>query len=1102
MDCPECGEANPGDARFCMGCGTAQPRPCPGCSTLVPSTARFCSQCGVELAATPPPAPARAAQGERRQLTVLFCDLVDSTSLAGSLDPEDLRTAVREYQRMCEDVVRTLGGHVAQYLGDGILVYFGYPRTHEDTAYRALRAALGILDAMPHVNRKLAEELPGGNERRLQLRIGVHTGPVVVGEMGSQGQTQALALGQTVNVAARLQEVAPADCVVASEATRRLLGDEFELASLGEQELKGVARPVLVHRVLALREGDAFDATDLVPRTQLVGREQEVALLLDRWEQAKDGHGQVILLKGEAGIGKSRLVDVLRREISGETHTWLEGRCSTYHENSPLHPVVEFLNQVLFAPTDDEAEKVTKLEAALAEVGLDTGEMVPIFGRLLGLRVPPPYRPSTLSPEAQRHRILESLDGWLLQLAEEQSVCLVVEDMHWVDPSTNELLGLFLDQVPTARILVLMTSRPGWESHWADRSEILHLSLNRLTRRQVSELAEAVTGGRSLPAEVVGQIVKKTDGVPLFVEELTKMVIESGLLVEQGERYELASAVLDLAIPSTLYDSLMARLDRLGQAKDVAQLASVLGRSFPVELLEAVFDGEADIVARALGELVEAELLYKRGLGPLAEYSFKHALIQDIAYQSLLKSQRQQVHRRVGEILESRFPQRASEAPEAVARHYEEAQEREAAIDWYQRAGDLAGERSAHPEAVAHLRHGLELLTGSTEAAMREVRELRLQVGLGKPLMAVEGYASEEVQRAFARARELSQKLGEDDLLFRSTWGLAAFYQARGDLGTSRALALELLDMASAAGDPVLELLANVTAGATAYYQGEWALAISHLDRALALWDPKEHQGLAPGYGQDPGVIAGVFAGIARCHCGEPERGLLEADRVLADARAAGAHPLVVAFALDFLAILHFLRQEPEAVVTRTEEAIAIGEQYGFVLEHRLGELLRGWARSTQGDPEGLELAQGAIAALSAMGAIVGAPMFVHMLAEAQAFVGDPEDALRSLDAGLQFADGLDAHFWDAELERRKGELLIRRGDDAEAEAHLRAALDAAERRGSVWLALRAATSLARWLGRHGRGDEGRGLLRSAVGELRDGESTPDGRAAWELLDG
>jgi class 3 adenylate cyclase/predicted ATPase len=1104
VDCASCGESNPEEARFCMSCGVPLRRTCGGCGATVQDAARFCSQCGLRLAPEAGGEPAAPKlEGERRQLTVLFCDLIDSTRLAGRLDPEDLRTAVRAYQHSCEEVVRELGGHVAQYLGDGVLVYFGYPRTFEDTASRALRAALGILESMPQVNRRVAELLPGSGERLLQVRIGIHTGPVVVGEMGSQDQAQALALGQTVNLAARLQEAAPADGVVVSEETRRLLDDGFELEPIGEQEIKGIGEPVTVHRVLGLRQQQPGRDAGPVASSQLIGREQEVALLLDRWEQVKDGSGQVVLVRGEAGIGKSRLVTVARKAIAQERAVWLEGRCSIYFENSPLHPVLEFMNQALFLPTDDDGEKIAKLEAALDSAGLDPREMVPLFCRLLSIPVVAPHVPSPLSAEAQRHRILESLDTWLLHLAAGQPVCLVVEDVHWVDPSTQELLRLFFEKVRAARVLLVLTARPGFETDWAEGGDLLQLSLNRLTRRQVGQLVEEFTHGKPLPTEVLAQIVRKTDGVPLFVEELTKMVIESGLVREVDGRFELASALLDLAIPSTLYDSLMARLDRLGPAKELAQLASVLGRSFPRQLLEAVFDGDPRRVGVALDELVEAELIQRSAPEPHAEFSFRHALIQDVAYQSLLKSRRQRVHRRVAETLEAAFPERAKEMPEAVARHFEEASATHRAVEWYHRAGDVAGERSAHLEAVAHLRHGLALLRDTPDSDTRKSQELQLQVALGKPLMAIEGYGSHAVQTAFARARELGQELREDDLLFRATWGLGAYYQARGDLDTARALALELLAMAELRGDATLELLANVTAGATAYYRGEWALAISHLEHALALYDPARHQTLTPGYGQDPGVIAGVFAGIARCHRGAPDRGLAEADRVLREAREAGAHPLVVAFALDFLAVLHFLRREPEAVMQRTEEAIAIGEQYGFVLEHRLGQLLLGWARCVRGEEEGLVLAQEAIGALSATGAVVGAPMFVGLLAETQAAAGEREDALRTIESGIHFADGLDAHFWDAELERQRGVLLLERdgpGDDEAAGAHFAAAVKLAEEHGSLWLALRAATSRAGWLSRHGRASEAREAVRAALSALDDGETTQDGRDAHAWL--
>ena len=668
----------------------------------------------VDQPVTPLPRPGQTAvpspepytpDAERRQLTVLFCDLVDSTVLARQLDPEELREVVRAYQDTCAKVIARFEGHIAQYLGDGLLVYFGYPLAHEDDAQRAVRAGLGMIEALGQLNTRL------GQERGVQLavRLGVHTGLVVVGEVGSGTRQEQLALGETPNLAARLQGLAAPNTLVISAATWQLLRGFFACQSLGTPLLKGFAQPLEVYQVLsestARSRLDAAGSTGLTP---LVGREQEVGLLRERWAQVKDGLGQVVLLSGEAGIGKSRLVQVLKEHVASEPQAWLTPcQCSPYYQNTALYPLIDLLERVAlrFEREESSEQKLRKLEGFLVQYGLPLAETVPLFATLLSLPLTADYAPLTVSPEQQKQKTLQTLLTILLRIAAQQPLLFVMEDLHWVDPTTLELLSLLVDQGPTARILVLLTFRPDFSPPWTGRAHLTQVTLNRLPRRQAAEMTGRVAHGKALPPEVVEQVVAKTDGVPLFVEELTKMVLESGLLQEREERYELTGPLPPLAIPTTLHDSLMARLDRLATVKGLAQLGATLGREFSYELLQAVSPWDEATLRRGLQQFVEAEFLYQQGLPPQATYLFKHALIQEAAYQSLAAEHPAAAPSAhcpgVGGALSRDLRDPARVAGASLHRGGPLAQ----AIAYWQQAGQRALERSANLEAIGAPHH-------------------------------------------------------------------------------------------------------------------------------------------------------------------------------------------------------------------------------------------------------------------------------------------------------------------------------------------------------------------------------------------------------------
>jgi class 3 adenylate cyclase/predicted ATPase len=1091
---------------FCVTCATPLKNICRNCGSENPIRAHFCGGCAAPLAAESSSAgPHIPSEAERRQLTVMFCDLVGSTQLSQRLDPEELREVVKAYQETCAEVIRSLDGQIAQYLGDGLLVYFGYPQAHEDDPVRAVSAALGILHDLPRLNDRIGERLPALRKESIQVRIGIHTGPVVVGEMGGGERQERLALGDTLSIASRLQGVTEPGWVVISEATRNLIRGVFVLEDLGRKSLKGIAEAVPVYRVIH-RSGvrSRLEITAATGLTPLVGREQEVAMILDRWEQVKEGHGQVLFLGGEAGMGKSRLVQVLRERLEEEPHTWLDVSCSAYRGNSAFHPVVELLEKGLIFGGDDSSEvRLAKLERALRPAGFPLHELIPLFAPLMSIPLPERYPPVAVSPEAQRRRTLESLMAWLFSVSEQQPMVLVVEDLHWIDPSTLELLGMLVEQAPTVPVLLLLTFRPDFELPWAGRSHLTHLTLNRLTRRQMNAMVDAILGGKALPDEVLAQVLAKTDGVPLFVEELTKMVLESGLLEETDDQYELIGPLPELAIPSTLQDSLMARLDRFGSVKEVAQFAAVLGRAFSHELIEAVSPVDAASLDQALARLVRAEILYQRGVPPRAAYIFKHALIQDTAYQSLLRKQRQQYHGRIARTLEQKFPEQVVSEPELVARHYEEGGFVSEAISHYGRAGEQATARSAHKEAIGHLTRGIALLRGLPESRERDERELMLQVALGAPLMAVEGYSNPEVERAYGRARELCREIGEGEPLMRALWGLGAFYQARGELGIAHELGKELLGLAERAGDTSLLLLAHLTVGATLYYQGDWSRSLEHLEQTTALYDPAEHRSLAFFYGQDPGVASRTLAAMVLWHLGCSDRARERSRQAIALGRE-GVNPFGLAFALGLGAGLQQMLREREKARELAEEAVSIGAERGFPVEQALGKVFHGWALAdAPAGTAGLEKLQEGLARLAAIGTDVAVSYFLSVLAEAQQAVGREQEALGALEAGLAWSKGKGHHYWDAELYRMKGELLLRMPDrdGSEAESLFRRAIAISRDQMSKALELRAAMSLSRLLQGRGLGDEARALLDGVTGGFKEGFDTQDLRDAKALLE-
>lgn len=1039
-------------------------------------------------------------KAERRHLTVMFCDLVGFTSISEQVDPEDLREIIRAYLDICSKVVSRLDGHIAKHFGDGLLVYFGYPLAHEDDARRALLAGLEIVGAI--------HELPLQNTQLqipLQVRVGIHTGLVVIGGMGVENVPESIAImGETPNVATQLLSVAEPNTVVISSATHRLVEGLFDYHYLGQHTLKGVSTPLEVYRVL--HESDVrsrFEVAVTKGLTPLVGREQEAGLLLERWERVEEGEGQVVLLCGEPGIGKSRLVRALEERLAGEAHVRIESSCSPYYQNSALYPVLNHLQRLVFKREDSTEEKLEKLERILEQYGFSLQEMVPLFASLLSLPIPGRYPPLNLTPQRQKEKTMDALLVWLLKEAEKHPVLFIIEDLHWGDPSTLEYLSLLVDQVASTRILILLTFRQEFRPPWTSRSNLTQITLSRLTHKQVEVLVEKVAGDKALPADVTHQIVTKTDGVPLFVEELTKMVLESGLLREGESRYELMVHLFSLAIPATLHDSLMARLDRLPAVKEVAQLGSILGREFTYELLKAISSLDEETLQGDLAKLVGAELLYQRGIPPQAKYFFKHALIQEAAYQSLLKSKRQQCHRKIAEVLEERFPETAETQPEILARHYTEAGLVKQAISYWQRAGERSIKRSANVEAIGHFTKGLEILKALPDTSERTERELALQIALGAPLRVTKGFSSPEVERAYTRARELSQQVGESTQLFPVLRGLCGFYLGRAELQEAHELGEQCLRLAQAAQDSALLIQAEYLLGATLFCLGEIALSREHLEQGITLYNPKQHSSHAFLYGQDPGVACLFWVAWALWHLGYPDQALKKGHEALNLAQEL-SHSYSLAIALDLLAFIHQFRGEGHAAQERAEESIAISTEQGFEFFLEMGTVLRGWALAEQGrTEEGIAEIRRGLAAWLVTGAELYQPYWLALLSETFGKMGQTEEGLTVLAEALDIVQNNGERYYQAELYRLKGELLLALSPENQAEAEIcfRQAIDVARQQCAKSLELRAVMSLSRLWQRQGKKEEARQMLAEMYDWFTEGFDTKDLKESKALLD-
>jgi class 3 adenylate cyclase/tetratricopeptide (TPR) repeat protein len=1039
--------------------------------------------------------PAAAPEAERRQLTVMFCDLVGSTALSTGMDPEDLRDVIASYQNCCSVAIRRYDGFVAKYMGDGILVYFGYPRAHEDEAERSVRAGLDIVDAMAELN--AATRRPPGVE--LAVRIGIASGPVIVGDqIGDGTASETAVVGETPNLAARLQALAQPNQIVVSAATRAMLGDHFDLADLGASELKGFAGPVPAWRVLSARDVESrFAATRTGSSAPLVGRQEEMGLLLRAWDGSSHGRGQVVLIQGEAGLGKSRLVEGLR-EAAGKDHIWVAIRCSPFHTASAFHPIIEHLKRVFgWQPEDTARQHLAKLEAGLA--GFKTmplAESVRLFADLMSVPVPEDRYPRlAMTAQQQRDATLDAIVAWLIETAERAPVLMAWEDLHWADPTTLETLGMLIEQAPTAAMLVIATYRPELTPPWPQRSHMTPITLNRLERPEVETMVRHLAGGRPLPGEVVDHIVAKSDGVPLYVEELTKAILGSGVLEARGDAYVRTGALAQLHIPETLQDSLMARLDRAPRLREVAQLGSVLGREFAYDMISALAGIEQEMLQSGLGQLVADELLYQRGRPPRSRYLFKHALLQDAAYQSLLKRTRQQYHERAAKLLEDRFPEVASTQPELVAHHYTEANCPAQAIAYWHKAGAAAARQSANVEAIEQFERGLLLVEALTDMRERAERELDLQMALGPALIATKSYGHPDIGRAYARAWELCRHLGDHSREFTALRGLYIYHLNLLEMEKAQHFAEEAMRVAERLDDAARRHGAQAL-GVTLLFQGKLEPALAHFRRGFEMFEPNMQFPDSPG--SHPAVQCQLWRMLISWMLGHPDRSLDELRAAVGSAETLG-HPLTLAQTLCYAALVHILRHEPSAAADYAGRALRISEEQHIAHYHAVGLCADGWALGVSGESEkGLaQIRQG----LDAYGLGALQHVLLALQADAQLAIGKPEAVLASVAAGLKVVEKTGGAPLEAELHRLRGEaLLAGAGTVSEAETAIEKGIEVARRQNAKSWELRAATSLARLRRQQGRPQEAVALLAPILGWFTEGFDTADLLAARTLL--
>jgi class 3 adenylate cyclase/predicted ATPase len=1044
-----------------------------------------------QVDAAPELAPSPLKDTERRQITTVSCELTGKTD---GMDLEDWREAVGAFRRCVSETIARHNGFIASYLGNSVLVLFGYPAAHEHDAERAVRAGLELCAAV--------RTLRSVTDAPMRCRVGVATGMAIIGDIAEGAARAPEIVGDTPDLAVRLQASAQPDTVAIDRATRQLVGNLFDCRDLDAIETDGSSEPMRRWQVLAERIVESrFEALRGSALSPLIGRDEEVDLLLRRWARAKAGDGQVVLISGEPGIGKSRLVTALAERLGAEPYVRLSYFCSPHRRESTLSPFVDQLGRAAgFAHGDQPVNKLEKLEALLARAAPPDADLA-LLVDLLSLPASERHPLPQLSPQQKKERTLEALIRQLESLARHQTVLAVLDDAHWIDPTSRELLDLTVDRVRTLPVLLIVTFRRDFQGPWTGLPRVTMLALTRLGRSERMTLVKRITGGKPLPEEVVAQIVDRTDGVPLFVEELTKSVLESGLLREERDSYVLERALPPLAIPTTLHASLVARLDNLGSVRRVAQIGAAIGREFSYALVRTVSRLPEDELTAALGRLVASELVFRRGTPPDAVYSFKHALVQEAAYGSLLRSTRQQLHAQIAQAIETHFTELIEDQPELLAQHYAEAGLAEKSAAFWSKAGRRSIARTGMTEAAAQLQKGLDQLALLPDNPARRRQELELRSELGGVLMVVKGYAAQETGDAFARARELWEQLGSPSEFLHVAWGQSRYLGFRGQLDSAQRLADDLLRLSRQRGDSAGLVLGHLSSGRNLMFAGRLTQSRLHLKEVLALYEPELHRSLVHQAGGDPHVNSQALLSIVLFCLGCPYQALARSNAAISEARRLPHLPsLAVSFACN--AVLLSLLGDSASLEERADELVAVAADQGSPLWRAQGTIYGGWAKAKKGNvTDGMALLGRGAGAFRATGAERWAPYHTALMAGAFELEEQIDEAANLLDEALAIVEITGERWFAAELNRHKGRLLLQQGNSEGADQLYRKALGIAKEQGAKLWELRAAISIARLWGEQSRRAEARDLLAPVYGWFTEGFDTADLREAKELLD-
>ena len=1040
------------------------------------------------------PGSQRLEEAERRQITVMFADLVGSTALSTGMDPEDLRDVFADYTCCAEETVSKFGGTVAQYMGDGILVYFGYPHAHEDDAEQAVRAGLELISAVAGLKTRVPQ----------QVRVGIATGVVVVGNL-----TPSI-VGGTPNLAARLQTIAKPNTVVISEGTRRLLGHLFELEDLGTRDLKGIAAPVQVWEVLRPAPSTSrFEARHPSGTTTLVGRDEEYELLRRCWLRAKEGEGQTVLLSGEAGIGKSHLTVAFADRLKGERFLRIRCFCSPQHTNSPLYPIIDHVERsAAFARDDTLPTKLDKLDALLRQ-SWSSAEDSALFVEMVSLPNDGRYPVLKLTPRQRRERTMDALVRQVEILSSSGPLLVIFEDAHWADPTSLDLMGRLASHIANHRVLLVISFRPEFETPWIKQPHVTALALNRLAPDDVDAMIDQIIGDRPLLATVRQDIIERTDGIPLFVEEMTKAVLETTSEDEARRTVALVPS-RRTTVPPTLHASLMARLDRLGAARELAQIGAAIGREFSHELLASVTWWPEAKLEMQLDKLIRAGLLFRQGAPPDATYLFKHALVQDAAYGLLLREPRRHLHARIAVTLESKFGEIAENKPELLARHWGEAGNIERAAALWGKAGRRSAQRSALAEATEQLRRALDLIASLPSTPLLRREEIKLQVELITPLLHHRGYAAPETRAAVGRARlliERAEALGEPTedplLLFSVLYGLwvANLVAFNGDV--MRELAVQFLELAKAQSATGPIMIGHRQMGLSLLHTGDIADGRAHLDRAIALYDPAEHRFLATRFGQDVGASILAWRSLALLLLGYPEAALADTKQALKIGRDS-AHSATLTYVLNFSVFQHVYCGHFAAANDLIDEFNILKDQIGSVFWGGWGLALRGCVLTLTGKAaEAVQDIASGIAAIRSTGNTMWRPLFLSYLARANAEIRQFDTAWTNIHEAMTAVETTKENWYEAEINRIAGEVALQgmEPDATKAEACFAAALQIARKQKAKSWELRAATSMARLLRAQGRPQAAHEILAPVHGWFTEGLDTPDLKQAKILLD-